>query len=240
MANKSFDNVKINVTFKIVQEPGAGEPTPTVTLISGENVAHSLGKIKYFMDHIEDYIDTGDTYVFSNGDSTSGAGTWKYTKNGGAATAVHVYGVPLLDTTTNKIPASYLPSYVDDVIEAYYYNGTMYADAAHQTPITGETGKIYVDITPGEDNKVYRYSGSGYIRIASGDIMEGATESSDGKAGYVPQPTTSGYEDYPSDPEEGIDAVNNEFLRGDGTWSTAPVIVQDTLILNCVQDTVSP
>jgi hypothetical protein len=52
-----------------------------------------------------------------------------------------------------KIPATYLPSYVDDVEE---YNNL----AAF--PATGETGKIYVAIDTGF---VYRWSGSIYVQI---------------------------------------------------------------------------
>ena len=52
-----------------------------------------------------------------------------------------------------KVPSSQLPAYVDDVIEGYYYNGKFYKEAAHTTEITGETGKIYVDLPT---NKTYR------------------------------------------------------------------------------------
>lgn len=53
------------------------------------------------------------------------------------------------------VPASQLPSYVDDVIEA---------SALASFPANGETGKIYVDLST---NKTYRWSGSAYIEIAS-------------------------------------------------------------------------
>lgn len=60
--------------------------------------------------------------------------------------------VPL--NTSNKIDATYLPSYVDDVEE--------YANLA-AFPSTGETGKIYVAL---DTNKIYRWSGSAYIEIS--------------------------------------------------------------------------
>lgn len=53
-----------------------------------------------------------------------------------------------------KVPASQLPSYVDDVLE--------YANTA-AFPTTGETGKIYVALNT---NKTYRWSGSGYVEIS--------------------------------------------------------------------------
>ena len=47
------------------------------------------------------------------------------------------------DTT---IPASILPSYVDDVIEGYYLSDKFYkTNSTSGTLINGETGKIYVD-----------------------------------------------------------------------------------------------
>jgi hypothetical protein len=54
-----------------------------------------------------------------------------------------------------KIPASQLPSYVDDVLE--------YANAAAR-PAAGETGKIYVTI---DNGKVFRWSGSQYVEISA-------------------------------------------------------------------------
>ena len=71
-------------------------------------------------------------------------------------------GIASLDDS-GKVPASQLPSYVDDVIEGYYYGGKFYSDEAHTEEITPETGKIYVDLST---NKVYRWSGSVYIEIS--------------------------------------------------------------------------
>lgn len=60
---------------------------------------------------------------------------------------------------TGKVPTSQLPSYVDDVVE--------YTDYA-SLPVTGETGKIYVTLN---DNKVYRWSGSSYVNIVNGSLL---------------------------------------------------------------------
>ena len=64
-----------------------------------------------------------------------------------------VSGLASLDAG-GKVPASQLPSYVDDVEE--------YANLA-AFPVTGETGKIYVAIDTG---KIYRWSGSIYVEIS--------------------------------------------------------------------------
>ena len=68
----------------------------------------------------------------------------------------------------SKISATYLPSYVDDVLEVANYAAL---------PVTGETGKIYVDLAT---NKAYRWSGSAYVYITSG-----AVDSVAGKTGVV-------------------------------------------------------
>ena len=75
-------------------------------------------------------------------------------------------GVASLDST-GKVPSSQLPSYVDDVIEGYYYNGKFYTDSAHTQLITPETGKIYVDLNT---NKTYRWGGTTYVEISQSTI----------------------------------------------------------------------
>ncbi len=75
-------------------------------------------------------------------------------------------GVATLDSS-GKVPASQLPSYVDDVIEGYYYSGAFYTDSAHTTQITPEDGKIYLDK---DTNKAYRWTGSVYMEIGQSTI----------------------------------------------------------------------
>jgi len=70
-------------------------------------------------------------------------------------------GVAALDAN-GQVPASQLPSYVDDVLE--------FASLA-VFPTTGETGKIYVAINNGN---IYRWSGTTYIQIGG---STGAAES---------------------------------------------------------------
>lgn len=45
-----------------------------------------------------------------------------------------------------KINSTYLPGYVDDVVEGYYHNGFFYESENYDTLIPGEKGKIYVDL----------------------------------------------------------------------------------------------
>lgn len=91
-------------------------------------------------------------------------------------------GFPSLDES-GLIPSNQLPSYVDDVIEVYatyekdevgdLSNVQLYADPEHQTPITGETGKIYVNITEGEPNYNFRWSGTQFSPIDTGGLILG-------------------------------------------------------------------
>ena len=74
-------------------------------------------------------------------------------------------GVATLNAN-GKVPETQLPSYVDDIVEGYLYEGTFYEDPEHTTEIQGETGKIYVDIVT---NRSYRWSGSAYVEIGDND-----------------------------------------------------------------------
>lgn len=89
-------------------------------------------------------------------------------------TIKNLEGFAALDES-GKVPASQLPSYVDDVLEF---------PAATDFPATGETGKIYVATSTG---KVYRWSGSQYIEIANPDLTGYKP-----KQAAVSDPTASG------------------------------------------------
>ena len=98
--------------------------------------------------------------------------TYTASEVGALSTAVKgaVNGVAELDSA-GKVPSSQLPSYVDDVIEGYYYNSKFYKESAHTTEITPESGKIYVDLST---DKTYRWSGTAYTQI-KGDLALGET-----------------------------------------------------------------
>ena len=76
-------------------------------------------------------------------------------------------GIATLDSN-GRVPSTQLPSYVDDVLE--YLNVAAF-------PTTGESGKIYVETT---GNTTYRWSGSAYVKITSGEVASVA-----GKTGAV-------------------------------------------------------
>lgn len=93
-------------------------------------------------------------------------------------------GVATLDSD-GKVPSSQLPSYVDDTLEGYLYNGNFYSDSSHTILIAAETGKIYVDKST---NRCYRWSGSQYTEISAslalGETSSTAYRGDRGKIAY--------------------------------------------------------
>jgi hypothetical protein len=90
-----------------------------------------------------------------NVDNTSDA-------NKPVSTAQDAINILKADLVSGKVPASQLPSYVDDVLE--------FANIA-SFPWTGEVGKIYIAL---DTNKIYRWTGSVYIEITSGSAVWGS------------------------------------------------------------------
>ena len=141
-----------------------------------------------------------------------------------------------------KVPASQLPSYVDDVMDAYatytvsptgvLQNIQLYADAEHETPIVGERDKIYVNVTPGEVSYQFRWSGSQWVHIDSnaiiiGDITGTAYDGGKGKAmenvvGSMPDNLLSTFQLDQTD-------VNNITISLTGVEKSGGKYVQSTL-----------
>lgn len=95
------------------------------------------------------------------------------------------------------VPSSQLPSYVDDVIEAYatydinktgkLSNIKLYSDPDHANPITGESGKIYLNITQDEPSYQFRWSGTQFVdsntsSLILGEVTGTAYDGGKGKA----------------------------------------------------------
>lgn len=81
------------------------------------------------------------------------------------------------------VPSSQLPSYVDDVIEGYatydvsktgkLSNIKLYSDPDHANPITGESGKIYLNITSGQPPYQFRWSGTQFVDSNTSSLILG-------------------------------------------------------------------
>ena len=109
-------------------------------------------------------VNTGDMYIWNNKLDAS---------QKGAASGV----CPL--NASSKIDATYLPSYVDDVIEAYPVSGATALSAgwlsatSDGSALTPETGKIYVLMADSGDyaaNTQFRWGGSAYVKLADGGV----------------------------------------------------------------------
>lgn len=74
----------------------------------------------------------------------------------------HIFGLELkADLVDGKVPASQLPSFVDDVVD--------YANLA-AFPTTGEASKIYVTL---DTNLTYRWTGTAYVQISDSTAIWG-------------------------------------------------------------------
>ena len=120
-----------------------------------------------------------------------------------------------------KVPSSQLPSYVDDVIEGYLNSGKFYIDSEHKTEITGETGKIYINLS---NSKTYRWSGSAFVviseTIALGETSSTAYRGDKGKAAYNHSQLTSGNPHKVTKSDVGLSNVENKSsatIRGELT-----------------------
>ena len=151
--NSQINNLTVDSTTLHVDSAnnrvGIGTITPSVELeIVGGILADSIALDASFTPTNATDVTT-KSYVdseISSAVSTSAAGLQATSEKGQAN------GYASLDSNA-KVPASQLPSYVDDVAE--------YANQA-SFPTTGETGKLYIDQANGD---IYRWSGSSYVQI---------------------------------------------------------------------------
>lgn len=104
-------------------------------------------------------------------------------------TAINAYidsikGVALVPLVEGQIPAKYLPSFVDDVLEFDTKDGPG-SEGSSFFPIPGEKGKIYIAL---DTNFSYRWSGSDYVQVGGGNLV---TETDPTVPGYVKALTSS-------------------------------------------------
>lgn len=94
------------------------------------------------------------------------------------ATKGQANGVAPLDANS-KIDSQYLPSYVDDVIEAYPVSGATalsagwLSETSGGSALTPEAGKIYVLMADSGDysaNTQFRWGGTTYVKLSDGGV----------------------------------------------------------------------
>ena len=154
------------------QTPTYSESAALAQLSSGEKLSAALGKlaraVRSLMEHLANTANphgvTKSQVGLGNVTNDAQVKRSEMGKAGGVAT---------LDGT-GQVPASQLPSFVDDVLE--------YASKS-AFPARGETGKIYVAL---DTNLTWRWSGSAYVEIskslALGETSSTAYPGDKGKA----------------------------------------------------------
>ena len=160
------------------QEPTYMQASVLENIVSGETLSTSMGKIQKAIDEsIKHFADKENPHEVTteqiNAVNTSQLGV--------------VNGVATLDAS-GKVPASQLPSYVDDVIEGYLSDdkNTLYSDEGMTQKVEPESNKIYVNL---RNENTYRWSGNIYVEIseslALGETENTAYRGDRGKIAYT-------------------------------------------------------
>lgn len=230
---------------------GAVKQHDTATLNSAKGYADGLNTaMDSRVDVLEGYFTSGVANEASkatrDGDNAVISTTYVKLNQLGVATpsgANPAYiGVATLGTD-GKVPSTQLPGFVDDVIEGYYYQNKFYSDSAHTTEITGEAGKIYVDLST---DKTYRWGGSAYAEISASlaigttqgtayDGASGAQLASDVSALQTAVNTTipAAYVPKSSGTDLGTITNNSSYIKllyGDGVDKYTNIILDDSAI----------
>lgn len=169
---KDGDGSNVTVAF----EAAAKREAP----VSGEKLSVLLGKVLKFFSDLKTVAFSGSYKDLSDKPTIPSAaadvGAIPATEKGAAG------GVAELDSG-GKVPANQLPSYVDDVVDAYIRTGVTALGAnwlsktSGGAALTPESDKIYVILSEGEyQNKTYRWSGTTYAVIGN-DLAIGETAS---------------------------------------------------------------
>jgi hypothetical protein len=143
-------------TLALGYVPQAGVTYTHITDNSGDFTSGLLPNNTYFYNKADKLVYFKDSTGAIRSPFPAGLGfTPENTANKGVAN-----GYAGLDGA-GRVPATQLPSYVDDVIEVANFAAL---------PVTGETGKIYITL---DTNKVYRWSGTVYVEVAQPNAVWG-------------------------------------------------------------------
>lgn len=194
----AFSNVKVGSTTV-----AADSKTDTLELVAGSNVTltpdatNDKVTIAAIVPTVtlEIDCDTGSLETTGTGFQLLGDGV-VYTYTDGSSNNIVLIGFDLTKVllpsakgaangvcplnASSKIDSTYLPSYVDDVIEAYPRSGQtelsstwLATGSTSGAAITPETGKIYVlmaDSTNYAANTQFRWGGSSYVKLSDGGV----------------------------------------------------------------------
>lgn len=173
---------------------------------TGEKLAVLFGKIVKFFSDLKTVAFSGSYNDLSDKPLASDVGAIPASQKGAAR------GVAELDSS-GHVPADQLPSYVDDVIDAYIVSGSTAFSAGWLSVSDGgaalapESGKVYIILTAGQyEAKTYRWSGTVYAPIgndlALGETSNTAYRGDRGKVAYEHSQAAHA----PSDAEKNVQA----------------------------------
>ena len=142
-------------------------------VLNADDIAETLTR-KWLTATLKGYYDSAYAWVNTNGASVlqsisdfTTAIANRYTKS-----ETDTLLSSKADLVGGVIPASQLPSYLDDVLA--------YANLA-SFPATGESAKVYI---ANDENKTYRWTGTSYVSLDEGIVL-GETSSTAGRGDWV-------------------------------------------------------
>ena len=219
--NTDGDGSNVTVAFEAAAERDAPA--------SGEKLSILLGKVLKFFSDLKvvafsgSYKDLSDKPAIPS--QASDVGAIPTSQKGAAG------GVAELDSS-GHVPADQLPSYVDDVIDAYIVSGATAFSSGWLSAsdggaaLTPESGKVYIILTAGQyEAQTYRWSGTVYAPIGN-DLALGETENTAyrgdrGKVAYE----HSQAQHAPADAEKNVQADwNVEDTNSDAYFQNKPTI----------------
>lgn len=174
VSDVKVDNVSV-VTSGIANVPFAGETQYGVVKVADDAGGGVWITIKDGSSEIEWNLAGLDTnYLLSPGTLPVATTTTK-----GAMSSADKTKLNSISMTNGVIDSSCLPSFVDDVIEAYpranqtELGSTWLSKTSGGSALTPETGKIYVlmaDSTSYATNTQFRWGGTAYVKLADGGV----------------------------------------------------------------------
>lgn len=167
---------KLYTTNRVPGDETGGINISSQNEIAGEQYSPPVEGISYSNNTIK--------YYSTDGSNINVVTASQIVTDGGGLTSSNVgqaNGIASLDAN-GKVPSSQLPSYVDDVVEAYIVSGQtalsstwLATGSASGTAITPEAGVIYIIMNGNSTyptNSEYRWSGSTYVQLYDGGCTE--------------------------------------------------------------------
>lgn len=177
--NGTVTSVRVQATSPVVSSVSTAQSTSLNTTIS---LANGYGDTK------NPYASKDANMVLASPNDSAGVPTFRYLLMGDIPDLQSLYvtnsrvgqqgGVCPLNANT-KIDSAYLPSYVDDVVEAYPRSGATELSSSWLSATSGgsaltpEAGKIYIlmaDSASYSANSQFRWSGTTYVKLADGGV----------------------------------------------------------------------